>query len=164
MALFLTLWIFIHMMILKHGHWQFWKNEINKIGENSRFVRKGLRNIFTPTGIFGCFGGIILYSYYSEMPLDRFKNNNGWKIIGRFVLSFLMMLPFLLFALIPSSAPFAIVLIFSELLQGFSITFVLYFMGRIVMVKLKILESADKNWDKDNQYELEEQENSLNQG
>lgn len=110
----------------------------SNLKENSIFVRKALRNIFAPIGIFGCFGGIILYSYYAPVVVDKYQNKNVWVILGRLGVSLLWMLPFALLLLIPSSAPFVVLLIFAELLMSFSFTIVLYFLGRLLMVKINL--------------------------
>ncbi|CAI2369449.1 unnamed protein product [Moneuplotes crassus] len=128
----------------------------SNLKENSIFVRKALRNIFAPIGIFGCFGGIILYSYYAPTIVDKYLNNNVWVVLGRLGVSLLCMLPFVPLLLIPSSAPFVVLLIFAELLMSFSFTIVLYFLGRLLMVKIKLFTPV-----KDVEAEIEMSDNKV---
>ena len=77
--------------------------------------------------------------------LDRFKNNNVWKILARIGINILIALPFAPLLFIPSSAPFAIILIFAELFLSFGVSFGLFFIGRILMRRWKVLEPVEED-------------------
>lgn len=97
--------------------------------ENSMFARKGLRNVFAPAGSFACIFGSMLYSYFSKVPLDEFRDRPIWKIFARFGFTIVICIPIILLVLIPSSAPLPVLLIFSEIGVTMGLTILNYSLG-----------------------------------
>jgi hypothetical protein len=114
------------------------------LADNSIFVRKALRNMFTPNSTFICFTSIMLYSLVAKVPIDQYKTGTCLKIMLRVILTISVTVPAIPLLFIPSDSPLAVVIIFSEFLVGGWIVFSVYFITKLLMHRVKVLEPVDK--------------------
>lgn len=90
------------------------------IEDDHVFANKNMGYMFSPSSSPACLIGVILYSWLSSHPINRFHLLPVWKTIIRMVLNAIFMLPLAPLALIPSSAPNIVSWIFVEFLLTFS--------------------------------------------
>lgn len=142
----ITLWVMAGLMavaliayainILSFDNPQSWtdnilqKCEISHVSNNSKFARKGLRNLFLPIGIVGWVLGTILYSYFTTDCTNRQSFDKWWHLPCRLLINLAIPLPFGLLMLIPSDTSFVVVLLFGEFLVGFAFSFLSFSLSK----------------------------------
>lgn len=87
--------------------------------DNDMFVRASLKSMFSPAGIYGCLVGMVIYGYFGQVPVNKYKLLPVWKSALRVLTNLILTSPFIALNFIPDDAPYSVILIFGEFLMAF---------------------------------------------